>query len=88
MKDRLGIPLAVGDKVIYTTGAQSNSSLEIGEILEINPTGGYRGTGDAMIRTENGRKATNWRGEYELISIQYHNKVKEYLQGKYPEKFI
>ncbi len=74
MTDLLGIPLSVGDEIVYTTGAQSNTCLERGFILDIK-------NDCAMIKTSSGRKATNWRSTHELMSL---NPAKE----SNPEIFI
>ena len=82
MTDLFGLPLNIGDEVIYTTGAQSNSSLERGYIKDIQVQNTYRGSVEkAMITTASGRKATNWRSSKELVSV---NPVKQ----TNPELFI
>ena len=74
MKDMFGIPLNVGDKVIYTTGARSNTILEVGTILEITDNRAY-------LRSKSGRKLTNCRYESTLASINP-------IQAQHPELFI
>ena len=82
MTDLFGLPLNIGDEVIYTTGAQSNSSLERGYIKDIQIKNTYHGSVEkAMITTASGRKATNWRSSKELVSV---NPVKQ----TNPELFI
>jgi hypothetical protein len=82
MTDQFGVPLEVGDQVIYTTGAQSNTELEVGTILEIS---NYKVLNNvlerAIIKTSTGRRATNPRGKYELISLNPH-------KAQHPELFI
>ena len=82
MTDLFGLPLNIGDEVIYTTGAQSNSSLERGYIKDIQIRNAYRGSVEkAMITMASGRKATNWRSSKELASV---NPIKQ----TNPELFI
>jgi hypothetical protein len=82
MTDQFGVPLNVGDDVIYTTGAQSNTCLEVGTVLEINTEYLWGSTQKrAIIKTATGRRATNSRGQYELISLNPH-------KAQHPELFI
>ena len=81
MTDLFGVELNVGDEIIYTIGARSNTRLERGYILEIDLNKGYRLEEVALIKTSSGSKATNWRYSNELVSI---NPIK---QSK-PELFI
>lgn len=81
MTDLFGVELNVGDEIIYTTGAQSNTKLERGYILEIDFNRKYNIGEVALIKTSSGSKATNWRYSNELVSI---NPIK---QSK-PELFI
>jgi hypothetical protein len=78
MTDQFGVPLNVGDEVIYTTGAQSNTYLEVGTILEFTS---MRNMEAAIIKTATGRRATNSRSQYELMSINPH-------KAQHPELFI
>lgn len=75
MTDLFGVPLNVGDKVVYTTGAQSNTRLSVGTILEIFPNN------SAYIQMASGRKASNKRKQYELVSIKA-------IEEQHPEFFI
>ena len=83
MTDLFGSPLVVGDEIIYTTGSQSNTCLERGTIVEITTKATWNmGTREvALIRTASGRKATNYRGPHELVSV---NPIKQAS----PELFI
>ncbi|MGD8306165.1 MAG: hypothetical protein PVF17_05895 [Ignavibacteria bacterium] len=81
MTDLFGVKLNVGDEIIYTTGAQSNTKLERGHILEIDFNKGYRLEEVALIKTSSGRTATNWRYSDELVSV---NPIKQ----SNPELFI
>lgn len=77
MTDKFGVPLSIGDRVIYTTGSQGCTYLETGVILEIS-TDGYI----AYIKSdESGRKLTNGRSKNGLISLTP-------IQAQYPELFI
>ena len=79
MTDLLGFPLSIGARIVYTTGAQSNTRLEIGEIVDIESRAGWHGGGEAaLIRTASGRKAANWRAKHELMSLQF-------ISEHYPE---
>ena len=78
MTDKFGIPLSVGDRVIYTTGGQGCTYLETGTILEI--TSGPHSI--AYIKSdESGRKLTNGRSKNGLISLTP-------IQAQYPELLI
>lgn len=85
MTDLFGIELNIGDEIIYTTGSQGNTDLERGFILEIKPTmatiQGRANRFEALIKTSSGRKATNWRGSYELVAVKG-------IAQSYPELFI
>lgn len=77
MTDKFGIPLSIGDRVIYTTGGQGCTYLETGVILEIS-TDGYT----AFIKSdESGRKLTNGRRMHGLIALAP-------IQAQHPELFI
>ena len=80
MNDKLGMPLFIGDRVIYTTGEQSNQTLEIGAILEFR-TAKYSLKTNAQLLSANGRKLTNLRASYELVSV-------EPIYKAYPEILI
>ena len=80
MTDKLGVPLHIGDKVGYTTGTQSNESIEIGTIINIRPEAGLRAD-VAEIRSEGGRKLANPRYSCGLISIAP-------IAAQHPELFI
>lgn len=76
MTDKFGVPLSIGDRVIYTTGGQGCTYLETGTILDIES--------DAVAHTksdESGRKLTNGRSKHGLISLAP-------IQSQYPELFI
>lgn len=78
MTDKFGVPLSIGDRVIYTTGGQGCTYLETGVILEI--TSGPHSI--AYIKSdESGRKLTNGRDMHGLISLAP-------IQAQYPELFI
>ena len=78
MTDKFGVPLSIGDRVIYTTGGQGCTYLETGVILEI--TSGPRP--EAYIKSdESGRKLTNGRGTHGLISLAP-------IQAQHPELFV
>lgn len=69
MNDKLGIPLSIGDRVIYTTGEQRNQSLEIGTVLEFKPSK-YSSSLGAQLLSANGRKLTKLRHSSEVLSIE------------------
>jgi len=75
MKDLFGVPLHVGDKVVYTTGAQSNTRLEIGTILSISPNN------DAILKSYSGRRLQLPRYDYELVAVSP-------ISTQHPELFI
>jgi len=88
MIDLFGLPLNVGDEILYTTGSQSNTDISRGTIIEIDETYWeksnrhiYSGAPAALIRTENGRKASIWRGKHELVSVAPFKQL-------HPELFI
>lgn len=85
MTDLFGVPLNVGDRVAYTTGAQSNMTLELGSILEIDAdywsTSRASGPAAALIKTASGRKASNWRSAKSLIAVAP-------IASQHPELFI
>ena len=80
MNDKLGMPLFIGDRVIYTTGEQSNKTLEIGTILDFR-TATYNLKTNAQLLSANGRKLTKLRASYELVSV-------EPIYKAYPEILI
>ena len=80
MTDKLGVPLHIGDKVGYTTGAQSNESIEIGTIINIRQATNIAEE-IADIRSEGGRKLANPRYSCGLISISP-------IAAQHPELFI
>lgn len=76
MTDKFGVPLSIGDRVIYTTGGQGCTYLETGTILDIeSDTVAY------IKSDESGRKLTNGRSKHGLISLAP-------IQAQYPELFI
>ena len=80
MTDKLGVPLHIGDKVGYTTGSQSNESIEIGTIINIRQAANVA-VELAEIRSEGGRKLANPRYSHGLISIAP-------IAAQHPELFI
>ena len=80
MTDKLGVPLHIGDKVGYTTGSQSNESIEIGTIINIQQAANVA-VEIAEIRSEGGRKLANPRYSWGLISIAP-------IAAQHPELFI
>lgn len=62
MTDILGVPVSVGDRVAYTTGNQSNQSLEIGTIDSIVK-------GKCLIKTARGRITANYRSKSDIMSL-------------------
>lgn len=76
MTDKFGVPLSIGDRVIYTTGGQGCTYLETGTILDIESDK------VAHIKSdESGRKLTNGRSKHGLISLAP-------IQAQHPELFI
>lgn len=76
MTDKFGVPLSIGDRVIYTTGGQGCTYLETGIILDIESNE------VAYIKSdESGRKLTNGRRMHGLISLAP-------IQAQHPELFI
>lgn len=76
MTDKFGVPLSIGDRVIYTTGGQGCTYLETGTILDIESDE------VAHIKSdESGRRLTNGRGMHGLISLVP-------TQAQHPELFI
>jgi hypothetical protein len=88
MKDQLGIPLKVGDKVAYSTGLEYRTTLEIGTIDGIIKVEGWEGYYKAKIIMASGDKDTNWRDEDELLSVQYHDAIIDHLTETIPEELI
>lgn len=83
MTDLFGVPLNIGDRVIYTTGAQSNTPLEVGIIKEIKSVtrrNGITRTG-AYIKTASGRTTFNIRQSFELVAVGP-------IAVQYPELFV
>lgn len=76
MTDKFGVPLSIGDRVIYTTGGQGCTYLETGTILDIKSD-----TVAHIKSDESGRKLTNGRSKHGLISLAP-------IQAQYPELFI
>ena len=56
--DMFGVPLNVGDFVIYTTGAQGSTLLEVGHVTQLSTKRDYA---YATIISPSGRKLTNDR---------------------------
>lgn len=76
MTDKFGVPLSIGDRVIYTTGGQGCTYLETGIILDIeSDTVAY------IKSDESGRKLTNGRRMHGLIALAP-------IQAQHPELFI
>ena len=63
--DLFGVPLSIGDTVVYTTGSQGNESLELGTILSFNER---RGFPVAQLLSAKGRKLSNLRRCKYLVS--------------------
>lgn len=76
MTDKFGIPLSIGDRVIYTTGGQGCTYLETGIILDI-----ISNEVAYLKSDESGRKLTNGRNMHGLISLAP-------IQAQHPELFI
>lgn len=75
MTDMFGIPLKVGDEVIVSQGAQSETYLQVATIEEIK----YR---HVYVRyKESGRKAMKSRGSNSLVSVAP-------IKAQHPEAFI
>ena len=83
MTDLLGVPLNIGDEIIYTTGAQGRNSMERGFIVDIrlSKNGYARDYYEALIKTASGRTATNWRSSLSLVSVKP-------IKAQHPELFI
>ncbi len=80
MTDLFGVPLQVGDTIVYTTGDQGNMSMELGSIKEIDETLN-RGQGKALIKPRFGRTASVWRSMRCLIAVAP-------IKLQHPELFI
>lgn len=63
--DIFGVPLNIGDTVVYTTGAQGNESLELGTILQFSER---RGFPTALLKSARGRTLSNFRRCSHLVS--------------------
>ena len=63
MTDKLGVPVDIGDLVAYTTGAQSNTWLDLGIVVSMT-------THSVMIVSDSGkgRKLSNSRSSDEILS--------------------
>lgn len=83
MTDLFGVPVNIGDKVAYTTGSQGNVNMEIGTILDIQVrTSTYSPPYEmCILRSSTGRKMSNPRGRYGIISLTP-------VQSQHPELFI
>lgn len=75
MTDTFGIPLSIGDKVIYTTGGRGYTYLDTGKIVDIV------GTAAKVQSDESGRILTNYRYQGELVSMKP-------IQECHPELFV
>ena len=75
MTDKFGIPLSIGDSVIYTTGRKGCTYLETGVILDIDNKCAY------IQSDESNRKLTNGRGKNDLVSITP-------IKAQHPELFL
>ena len=75
MTDKFGIPLSIGDRVIYTTGRQGCVYLETGTILDMDDRHAY------IHSDESKRRLTNGRGKHGLISIAP-------IKAQHPELFL
>lgn len=76
MTDKFGVPLSIGDRVIYTTGGQGCTYLETGIILDI-----ISNEVAYLKSDESGRKLTNGRRMHGLIALAP-------IQAQHPELFI
>ena len=82
MTDLFGVPLHIGDRVIYTTGSQSNTYMEVGTITEFAILDNWTGEHPAArIKTTSGRKASNLRTKNELVSVSP-------IAAQHPELFV
>lgn len=82
MTDLFGVPLNIGDRVIYTTGAQSNTQLEVGTIVDFISKTYSSGTYTfAHLKTASGRRTTNYRGSTELVAVSP-------ITSQHPELFV
>jgi hypothetical protein len=82
MTDLFGAPLNIGDRVIYTTGVQSITRLEVGTIVEFvtktYTSGSYT---YAYLKTASGRRTSNYRGSAALVAVNP-------IAVQYPELFV
>ena len=76
--DKFGVELKVGDTVVYTTGAQGDTTLDLGLIVSFHVR---RGLSAAMLRSPRGRTLTNDRLCRNLVSIAP-------IRAQHPELFI
>ena len=74
MVDLFGVPISIGDTVIYTTGGQGNQHLEVGTVKTIEST-------RAKLISSSGRVLTNWRYQNEIVSATP-------IKLQHPELFI
>ena len=63
MKDLFGVPLSVGDSIVYTLGSQSHTRLEKGTIVDIQD-------GRATVKSSSGRKLQKSRRSHELMAVK------------------
>ena len=76
--DKFGVELQVGDAVVYTTGAQGNTTLDLGHIVSFHVR---RGLSAAMLRSSRGRMLINDRLCCKLVSTTP-------IRAQHPELFI
>ncbi|MHB8098127.1 MAG: mechanosensitive ion channel domain-containing protein [Sulfuricurvum sp.] len=62
MQDLFGVPVNIGDKVVYTTGGRGDTYLDTGTVEKIN-------LGIVSIRSSRGRLLTNPRNSREIMSV-------------------
>ena len=77
MEDKFGVPVEIGNLIIYAGGGQSYYDLRLGTVAELN----YENTKCKICDYVNKNKQQRWRSSSEIISA-------EYLKNSMPEYFI
>lgn len=77
MEDILGIPVEIGDHVVYTSGGRSEYELEIGEVVKFDENNKMCILRNIQTKRTQGR----WRDNKEILNISI---IKNY----HPEYFI
>lgn len=77
MEDKFGVPVEIGNLIIYAGGGQSDYYLHLGSVIEINSSS----TKCKICDYVNKNKQQRWRSSSEIISA-------EYLKNSMPEYFI